>query len=239
MATQSGAPGDLIGDEPFAVILPDDVIDAETPCLQQMIEAYRASAATWSPPWKWRPRTSRPMAFSTSTQAVGSTMRVRGMVEKPKRDVAPSNMAVIGRYILTPQVLRNLEDVEAGVGGEVQLTDAIAAEIATRGDVSPSASRAAASIAARSRATCRRPSPSDWRGRTCATSSWISCGPSPRASSSLPPKLAARALDGSRRQRRERSSGLLGFSVGKDRVERRRIEGRAQLGADRIAAQGA
>ena len=54
----------------------------------------------------------------------------------PSADVAPSNMAVIGRYILTPQVLRNLEDVEAGVGGEIQLTDAIAAEIATRGDVS-------------------------------------------------------------------------------------------------------
>ena len=56
-------------------------------------------------------------------------MRVRGMVEKPKREVAPSNMAVIGRYILSPQVLRNLEDVEAGAGGEIQLTDAIAQEI--------------------------------------------------------------------------------------------------------------
>ena len=62
-------------------------------------------------------------------------MPVRGMVEKPKPEVAPSNMAVIGRYILTPQVLRNLEDVEAGAGGEIQLTDAIAAEIAARGDV--------------------------------------------------------------------------------------------------------
>jgi UTP--glucose-1-phosphate uridylyltransferase len=63
-------------------------------------------------------------------------MPVRGMVEKPKPEVAPSNMAVIGRYILTPQVLRNLEDVEAGAGGEIQLTDAIAREIEARGDVS-------------------------------------------------------------------------------------------------------
>ena len=58
------------------------------------------------------------------------------MVEKPKPEAAPSNMAVIGRYILTPQVLRNLDEVEAGAGGEIQLTDAIAAEIEARGDVS-------------------------------------------------------------------------------------------------------
>ena len=57
------------------------------------------------------------------------------MVEKPKPEVAPSNMAVIGRYILAPQILRNLEDVEAGAGGEIQLTDAIAAEIAARNNV--------------------------------------------------------------------------------------------------------
>ena len=57
------------------------------------------------------------------------------MVEKPKKEVAPSNMAVIGRYILSPQVLRNLEDVEAGAGGEIQLTDAIAARDRRRGNV--------------------------------------------------------------------------------------------------------
>jgi UTP--glucose-1-phosphate uridylyltransferase len=67
--------------------------------------------------------------------SAGATMPVRGMVEKPRPEVAPSNMAVIGRYILSPQILRNLDDVEAGAGGEIQLTDAIAAEIAARGDV--------------------------------------------------------------------------------------------------------
>jgi UTP--glucose-1-phosphate uridylyltransferase len=67
--------------------------------------------------------------------SIGATMPVRGMVEKPKPDVAPSNMAVIGRYILSPNVLRNLDDAEVGAGGEIQLTDAIAREIAARGDV--------------------------------------------------------------------------------------------------------
>jgi UTP--glucose-1-phosphate uridylyltransferase len=126
----------LIGDEPFAVILPDDVIDAETPCLQQMIEAYQGVGGNMVATMEVAPESVSSYGILDVDQAVGSTMRVRGMVEKPQADVAPSNMAVIGRYILTPQVLRNLEDVEAGVGGEVQLTDAIAAEIATRGDVS-------------------------------------------------------------------------------------------------------
>ena len=129
--------------------------------------------------------------------ATGTLMPVRGMVEKPKREVAPSNMAVIGRYILTPQVLRNLEDVEAGAGGEIQLTDAIAAEIATpQGRAAPSASRAAASTAAPSPATCRPPSPSAWRAPSCATSSSTSCAPSPLSRPPFP-RSSPRAADGS------------------------------------------
>jgi UTP--glucose-1-phosphate uridylyltransferase len=62
-------------------------------------------------------------------------MKERGMVEKPRPEAAPSRMAVIGRYILTPAVLENLETIRAGAGGEIQLTDAIAAEIGARGDV--------------------------------------------------------------------------------------------------------
>ena len=126
----------LIGDEPFAVILPDDVIDAETPCLQQMVEAYAEIGGNMVATMEVPPENVSSYGILDVDAAAGPTMPVRGMVEKPKPEVAPSNMAVIGRYILTPQVLRNLEDVEAGAGGEIQLTDAIAAEIAARDDVS-------------------------------------------------------------------------------------------------------
>lgn len=124
----------LIGDEPFAVLLPDDVIDAEVPCLQQMIESYRGGnmVATMEVPME----SVSSYGILDVEKSVGSVMPVRGMVEKPKAELAPSNLAVIGRYILTPQVLRNLEDAETGAGGEVQLTDAIAREISARNDVS-------------------------------------------------------------------------------------------------------
>jgi UTP--glucose-1-phosphate uridylyltransferase len=125
----------LIGDEPFAVILPDDVIDAETPCLQQMVEAYADVGGNMVATMEVLPAHVSSYGILDVDGGSGSVMRARGMVEKPKPEVAPSNMAVIGRYILTPQILRNLEDVEAGAGGEIQLTDAIAAEIATRNDV--------------------------------------------------------------------------------------------------------
>jgi UTP--glucose-1-phosphate uridylyltransferase len=126
----------LIGDEPFAVMLPDDVIDAETPCLQQMIEAYEEigggnMVATMEVPHE----NVSSYGILDVDASIGATMHVRGMVEKPKADVAPSNMAVIGRYILSPNVLRNLDSVEAGAGGEIQLTDAIAREITASNDV--------------------------------------------------------------------------------------------------------
>lgn len=126
----------LIGDEPFAVILPDDVIDAERPCLLQMVEAYERTGGNMVATMEV------PTASVASYGIVdvdggrpGATMKVRGMVEKPKPEVAPSNMAVIGRYILTPSVLENLDDMRVGAGGEIQLTDAIAAEIRRHDDV--------------------------------------------------------------------------------------------------------
>jgi UTP--glucose-1-phosphate uridylyltransferase len=125
----------LIGDEPFAVILPDDVIDSETPCLKQMMDAYADVGGNMVATMEVPPANVSSYGILDVEAGPGAMMRVRGMVEKPKADVAPSNMAVIGRYILSPQVLRNLEDVEAGAGGEIQLTDAIAAEIAARDDV--------------------------------------------------------------------------------------------------------
>ncbi len=124
----------LIGDEPFAVILPDDVIAAERSCLGQMVDAYEGGcmvAAMEVPEDK---------AFAygildTGTDD-GTTVSVKGMVEKPRTGTAPSNLAVIGRYILTPSVLTTLNTMGEGAGGEIQLTDAIAAEIDRKPGVS-------------------------------------------------------------------------------------------------------
>ena len=120
----------LIANEPFAVILPDDVIAAERPCLQQMVEAYEEVgggnmvAAMEVPPEK-----ASSYGVLDVAQDMGSMVEVKGMVEKPKAEDAPSNLAVIGRYILAPNVLKNLNRLKSGAGGEIQLTDAIADEI--------------------------------------------------------------------------------------------------------------
>ncbi|MEO9651818.1 MAG: UTP--glucose-1-phosphate uridylyltransferase GalU [Roseobacter sp.] len=121
----------LIGDEPFAVILPDDVIAAEKPCLQQMVEAYAETGGSMVAAMEVSADKTSSYGVLDVSQDRGSIMRVRGMVEKPAAGTAPSNLAVIGRYILSPTVLDRLTDMEAGAGGEIQLTDAIAAEIGT------------------------------------------------------------------------------------------------------------
>lgn len=121
----------LIGDEPFAVILPDDVIAAGKPCLQQMVEAYAETGGSMVAAMEVSPEKTSSYGVLDVAKEDGSLVRVRGMVEKPKAGTAPSNLAVIGRYILSPTVLDRLTDMEAGAGGEIQLTDAIAAEIGT------------------------------------------------------------------------------------------------------------
>ena len=106
---------ELVGNEPFAVLLADDVIDAETPCLKQMIEGAAISAYGVL---KVKPADKR---FG------GRLYEIEDMVEKPKAADAPSNIAVIGRYILTPTVFETLSKIKAGVGGELQLTDGLRA----------------------------------------------------------------------------------------------------------------
>jgi UTP--glucose-1-phosphate uridylyltransferase len=125
----------LIGDEPFAVLLPDDVIDAETPCLRQMVDAYAEVGGNMVAAMEVPTANVSSYGILDVGGDTGSTVRVRGMVEKPKPEVAPSNLAVIGRYILSPEVLNNLNNMKEGAGGEIQLTDAIAAEIAKSGNV--------------------------------------------------------------------------------------------------------
>ncbi|MHA6346269.1 UTP--glucose-1-phosphate uridylyltransferase GalU [Roseivivax sp. CAU 1761] len=123
----------LIGNEPFAVMLPDDVIAAETPCLQQMVEVYGETGGNMVAAMEVpRDRTSSYGILDVESDR-GNLVTVKGMVEKPSADKAPSNLAVIGRYILSPQVLKNLNGMKSGAGGEIQLTDAIAQEIGGSG----------------------------------------------------------------------------------------------------------
>lgn len=119
----------LIADEPFAVMLPDDVIAAEKPCLQQMVEAYEETGGSMVAAMEVPPDRVSSYGILDVEEDMGSVVKVKSMVEKPKPADAPSNLAVIGRYILTPSVLSNLNKMKSGAGGEIQLTDAIAQEI--------------------------------------------------------------------------------------------------------------
>ncbi len=120
----------LIGDEPFAVILPDDVIAADVPCLQQMVEAFRETGQNMVATMEVPADQTSDYGILDVANSVGQLEKVQGMVEKPAPGAAPSNLAVIGRYILTPSILQNLHKMRSGAGGEIQLTDAIAEDIA-------------------------------------------------------------------------------------------------------------
>ena len=120
---------DLVGDEPFAVILPDDVIDAATPCLQQMIDVFNEKQGS-----VLATMTIDGPGISAYGVLAGSADKSNpriynctGMVEKPKLADAPSNQAIVGRYVLTPRVFELLEQTQPGAGGEIQLTDGIKA----------------------------------------------------------------------------------------------------------------
>ncbi|MCK0150183.1 UTP--glucose-1-phosphate uridylyltransferase GalU [Marivita sp. S6314] len=123
----------LIGDEPFAVMLPDDVISAEKPCLQQMVEAYEETGGNMVAAMEVPYDKASSYGILDVKDDMGAMVSVKGMVEKPNVEDAPSNLAVIGRYILDPAVLRNLNKKQTGAGGEIQLTDAIAQEIDATG----------------------------------------------------------------------------------------------------------
>lgn len=125
----------LVGNEPFAVILPDDVIAAEKPCLQQMVEAYGETGGSMVATMEVAPEKTSSYGVLDISGENGPVVNVRGMVEKPPAAEAPSNLAVIGRYILSPKIMQNLNQIEKGAGGEVQLTDAIARELTEGRDV--------------------------------------------------------------------------------------------------------
>ncbi|MBM3603893.1 MAG: UTP--glucose-1-phosphate uridylyltransferase [Alphaproteobacteria bacterium] len=122
-------------DEPFAVVLTDDVIQGEPPCLQQMIEAYGETGGSMVATMEVAPEKVSSYGVLDVAEDMGAIVRARGMVEKPKNGTQPSNLAVIGRYILAPTVMTNLNKLKQGAGGEIQLTDAIAEEIEAGRDV--------------------------------------------------------------------------------------------------------
>lgn len=125
----------LISNEPFAVILPDDVIAAEKPCLQQMVEAHQETGGCVVAAMEVPHEKASSYGILDIKEDMGAMVSVNGMIEKPQAGTEPSNLAVIGRYILTPHVLRNLNKIKQGAGGEIQLTDAIAKEIEQGRDV--------------------------------------------------------------------------------------------------------
>lgn len=116
-----------VGNEPFAVILADDMVLADTPCLKQMTDAHTGGnmLGVMDVP---REQTASYGIIDIDTTATSKDARMtkaKGLVEKPKPDVAPSTLSVIGRYILQPEIFNVLENTKPSVGGEIQLTDAI------------------------------------------------------------------------------------------------------------------
>jgi UTP--glucose-1-phosphate uridylyltransferase len=116
----------LVGEEPFAVILADDLIDARVPVLKQMVEAYaEVNASLVAVQNVDRSETASYGIVSTSGRD-GRLARMSGIVEKPKPEQAPTTLGVVGRYVLTPRIFEHLKATKAGAGREIQLTDAIA-----------------------------------------------------------------------------------------------------------------
>ena len=121
---------DLIGHEPFAVMLPDDVLVGDRPCIGQLIHVYQQLHGSVVAVMRVPPEDTQRYGVIGGTQLTEGpdhdrTYRVSSIVEKPEPEVAPSDLAVIGRYVLTPKIFEKLEQTQRGSGGEIQLTDAI------------------------------------------------------------------------------------------------------------------
>lgn len=126
---------ELVGNEPFAVLLPDDIVDASIPCMKQMVEAFYEIQASHGEMCSILGSEVVPGDAISAYGCLDCTpdpnnprlLAVRNMVEKPKPEDAPSQNAIIGRYILTPRIFEMIEGIKPGAGGELQLTDAIKA----------------------------------------------------------------------------------------------------------------
>lgn len=115
----------FIKDEPFAVLLGDDIVDAEKPCLKQLIEVYDEYKTTILGVQEVAKKDVNKYGIVKGKHIEKGVYKVKDLVEKPSADKAPSNVAILGRYIITPEIFEILEHTETGAGGEIQLTDAL------------------------------------------------------------------------------------------------------------------
>lgn len=115
----------FIGSEPFAVMLGDDIVDSEKPCLKQMIEVFDSFQSTVLGVQTVDKKNVSKYGIIDCEKIGDRVYKVNDLVEKPKAEDAPSNIAILGRYIITPAVFECLENVKPGAGGEIQLTDAL------------------------------------------------------------------------------------------------------------------
>jgi UTP--glucose-1-phosphate uridylyltransferase len=117
---------EIVGDEPFAVLLPDDLMVGRPGCLAQMVEAYSKVGGNIVCAQEVDPERTGSYGIITPGTRDGSLAEVKGLVEKPKPEEAPSNLGVVGRYILQPEIMDILGNIGKGAGGEIQLTDGMA-----------------------------------------------------------------------------------------------------------------
>lgn len=115
----------FIGGEPFAVLLGDDIVDSEVPCLKQLIKVYDEYKTTVLGVQKVPDEDVSKYGIVSCTHIDDRVYKVKDLVEKPDKEKAPSNIAILGRYIITPQIFECLENAVPGSGGEIQLTDAL------------------------------------------------------------------------------------------------------------------
>lgn len=115
----------FIGNEPFAVLLGDDIVDSEVPCLKQMIDIYNEYKTTVLGVQTVQEEEVSKYGIVACREVDNRVYKVKDMVEKPDKEEAPSNVAILGRYIITPQIFKHLENAKPGKGGEIQLTDAL------------------------------------------------------------------------------------------------------------------
>jgi UTP--glucose-1-phosphate uridylyltransferase len=123
---------DIVGDEPFAVLLPDELMVGRPGCLAQMVEAYDQVGGNLVAALEVPASETHKYGVVDPGASDGRLTEIRGLVEKPAQGTAPSNLMLPGRYILQPEVMRALDAQEAGAGGEIQLTDAMAKVIGSQ-----------------------------------------------------------------------------------------------------------
>ena len=115
----------FVGDEPFAVMLGDDIVDAKIPCLKQLIDVYNEYKTTILGVQEVARKDVSKYGIVDGNYIEDNIFKVKGLIEKPAVEEAPSNVAILGRYIITPRIFKILEHTKPGTGGEIQLTDAL------------------------------------------------------------------------------------------------------------------